>query len=263
MSNSDDQPKCPVDPSTRNSWSLLFWAKKSPETTTTNETKAITNEVDSQPACPVDHKTRADWLSKVSVSADVNTEAVELSQDDMSCTSDKLNNHPTSASNVELPTDRVISSIPRTSSGNNWIYPSEKQFFDAMTRKNWNPESSDMKTVVPIHNLVNERTWNHIMNWEQANQEEATKKCGGIKLTSFQGNPNKLTPRAWFRSYVFGMDKPFDRHDWIVDRCGTEVEYVIDFYSGQEDGNVFLDVRPKLNNWEGIKLRFNRAVGWS
>mgnify|MGYP002379614640 CR=1 FL=1 len=26
---------------------------------------------------------------------------------------------------------------------------------------------------------------------------------------------------------------PFDRHDWIVDRCGTEVRYVIDFYQGE------------------------------
>jgi hypothetical protein len=23
---------------------------------------------------------------------------------------------------------------------------------------------------------------------------------------------------------------PFDRHDWVVDRCGQEVRYVIDFY---------------------------------
>lgn len=26
--------------------------------------------------------------------------------------------------------------------------------------------------------------------------------------------------------------RPFDRHDWIVDRCGREVRYVIDFYDG-------------------------------
>lgn len=27
-----------------------------------------------------------------------------------------------------------------------------------------------------------------------------------------------------------GHPLPFDRHDWYVDRCGTEVRYVIDFY---------------------------------
>ena len=34
---------------------------------------------------------------------------------------------------------------------------------------------------------------------------------------------------ARFASW-FGGGLPFDRHDWIVDRCGQEVRYVIDFY---------------------------------
>ncbi len=25
---------------------------------------------------------------------------------------------------------------------------------------------------------------------------------------------------------------PFDRHDWIVERCGKEVRYIIDYYDG-------------------------------
>lgn len=29
---------------------------------------------------------------------------------------------------------------------------------------------------------------------------------------------------------LLGGPAPFDRHDWVVDRCGTEVRYVIDFY---------------------------------
>ena len=27
------------------------------------------------------------------------------------------------------------------------------------------------------------------------------------------------------------MNLPFDRHDWVVDRCGKEVKYTIDYYS--------------------------------
>ena len=59
---------------------------------------------------------------------------------------------------------------------------------------------------------------------------------------------------------------PFDRHDWTVDRCGKQVDYVIDFYSGQGnekmDGkiNFYLDVRPKLTV-EGAKMRFQRWAG--
>jgi len=29
-----------------------------------------------------------------------------------------------------------------------------------------------------------------------------------------------------------GFKLPFDRHDWVVDRCGTDVRYIIDFYNG-------------------------------
>ncbi len=53
----------------------------------------------------------------------------------------------------------------------------------------------------------------------------------------------------------------------MVDRCGTKVEYVIDFYAGRpgENGNgkinFYLDVRPKLNTWEGVKMRAARGLG--
>ena len=47
---------------------------------------------------------------------------------------------------------------------------------------------------------------------------------------------------------------PFDRHDWIIDRCGREVRYVIDYYDGgkvHEDYKfALLDVRPAMDSWE-------------
>lgn len=57
---------------------------------------------------------------------------------------------------------------------------------------------------------------------------------------------------------------PFDRHDWIVDRCGKEVRYIIDYYDG---GTVdpdykfaLLDVRPAMdsfqNIWDRMKVMF-------
>jgi cytochrome c heme-lyase len=48
----------------------------------------------------------------------------------------------------------------------NWVYPSEKMFFDAMKRKGYDARVADMKTVVPIHNAVNERAWKEIKEWE-------------------------------------------------------------------------------------------------
>lgn len=53
------------------------------------------------------------------------------------------------------------------SKSGNWIYPSEKMFFDAMKRKGYASDASDMKTIVPIHNAVNERAWKEIKEWER------------------------------------------------------------------------------------------------
>lgn len=61
-----------------------------------------------------------------------------------------------------------------------------------------------------------------------------------------------------------GYDKPFDRHDWIIDRCGVEQRYILDFYGGSDstDPNapvsVHLDVRPDLSA-SGIVDRLRKS----
>ncbi|KAK8134149.1 cytochrome c-type heme lyase [Apiospora sp. TS-2023a] len=144
----------------------------------------------------------------------------------------------------------------------NWVYPSEKMFFEAMKRKGHDPQSADMRTVVPIHNAVNERAWAEIKKWEGPWVEGTS--CGGPRLHSFSGLSTKLSPRARFNT-LLGYQSPFDRHDWVVDRCGKEIEYVIDFYAGRPGGDsklsFYLDVRPKLNSWDGIKMRAMRGLG--
>ncbi|KAL2270650.1 hypothetical protein VTJ83DRAFT_21 [Remersonia thermophila] len=187
-----------------------------------------------------------------------------------------------------LDETRVISSIPRSSapgpsacpandeqetgasSTGHWVYPSERQFFEAMRRKgHTSAAAADMKTVVPIHNAVNERAWAEILEWERPYSGDKGGCPGGPRLHSFAGlGAQKLSPRARMNT-LLGYSAPFDRHDWVVDRCGTRVEYVIDFYAGRNDGagrgklNFYLDVRPKLNSWEGVKMRALRVLGLS
>ncbi|KAI0035760.1 cytochrome C1 heme lyase [Vararia minispora EC-137] len=190
-------------------------------------------------ACPVDHTTRSVWPSAPPHSSE--SPSVPL--------------HHAPAS---LSTDREISSIPRLND-DKWVYPSEAQFFAAMARKNHNPHAPDMKVVVPIHNAVNERAWGAILRWEGGRGGEA---CGGPRLVSFKGRPQDLTPKARIFS-LLGYTPPFDRHDWIVDRCGTRIRYVIDFYTGRNSTSgvsFYLDARPALDNWEGVKMR---TQGWS
>lgn len=64
-------------------------------------------------------------------------------------------------------TDELGSSGTRqVASSRNWVYPSEQMFFNAMRRKGWTPEEDDMKSVVSIHNAVNERCWREILAYE-------------------------------------------------------------------------------------------------
>ena len=46
--------------------------------------------------------------------------------------------------------------------GRVWMYPSEQMFFNAMRRKGWRPSEGNMRTVVSIHNAVNERAWSEV-----------------------------------------------------------------------------------------------------
>jgi cytochrome c heme-lyase len=250
--------------------------------------------------CPVDHKTREAWLEKA--------RAAQPSQQSDTSPPTHLY-HPesgriqhrlppiTKSSPIKYPilnTEREVSSIPRalastpsssmhsqstsstpaanseqetgTSPDGRWVYPSEAQFFSAMQRKNQPAQPTDMRSIVPIHNAVNERAWAEILRWEKG---RGGAKCGGPKLESFSGLSSSLTPKARWNTWVLGYTAPFDRHDWVVDRCGTRVEYVIDFYEGKDERkegkplNFYLDVRPKLNTFEGWKMRIESLIGLS
>lgn len=157
--------------------------------------------------CPVDPATRAAWLksnpSRTAAFPGATKEASLASQGN-SCDSSTIDQTPpalspkglfsrfsTPAPLSEAPkslgVDREISTIPRASPVNqdagakpansekesgvsesgNWIYPSEKMFFEAMKRKGYSSDANDMKTIVPIHNAVNERAWKEIKEWER------------------------------------------------------------------------------------------------
>jgi cytochrome c heme-lyase len=177
-----------------------------------------------------------------------------------------------------LSADRASSSIPvapgadlpkhqqqqqdAPSSTNTWQYPSERQFYEAMRRKGWNPDASDMPAVVAIHNAVNERAWAEVVAWERRAGTAAS--CGGPRLLRFAGRPGDLSPKARLLN-LLGYARPFDRHDWVVDRCGESVRYVIDFYNGAAPGApvaVHLDVRPALDSPGALFARLGRQWEW-
>lgn len=193
-------------------------------------------------------------------------------------------NAPAPGQRAPLPTDRVASSIPTVDAadlpghqadGNTppktWLYPSPQMFFNAMRRKGWTPDEADMPSVVAIHNAVNERAWADVVAWEA---RAAGRKCGGPRLVRFEGRPRDVSPKARLLN-MLGYRLPFDRHDWYVDRCGTTVRYVIDFYNAAPPSPtpaapgappppvaMHLDVRPALDSPGALWQRVKAQAAW-
>ncbi|PHH60137.1 hypothetical protein CDD81_2095 [Ophiocordyceps australis] len=254
----------------------------------------------SDSSCPIDRQARDVWIAQAhgesqtpqssappqSPSSQPKSWTQRLTSIPFWSTSPPPPSH-TPSSTGTLGTQRIVSTIPRTTKSSlsstrpnppspsnheiesgadaasgNWVYPSEKMFFDAMRRKGYDARASDMRTIVPIHNAVNERAWKHICQWEAPYIKDS--KCSGPRLESFANKNDRMTPTARLNT-ILGYTAPFDRHDWVIDRCGTRIEYVIDFYAGRSDGtpgpSFYLDVRPKLNSWEGVRMRFLRMFG--
>lgn len=273
MSDNEKQGVCPVDHSTREAW--LKQSSKQREFQDQQIEKISAPDTSSSAAdkCPVDHSSREVWLQQAkSLPTSNGGESFEEN-----CSSDRLDSSisQTSISQISsetgLSTEREISTIPRsTNVGGNWVYPSQAQFFNAMKRKNWDPNATDMAAVVPIHNAVNERAWSEILKWESSFTQSRQPACGSPNLVKFSGDASKITPKARFNMTFLGFQKPFDRHDWLIERCSNEkeqIEYVIDFYTGKPNPllpdmpSFYLDVRPKLNSFEGCKMRFLKFIG--
>lgn len=140
-----------------------------------------------------------------------------------------LNSNPTALEDDDgLSTTRTVSSIPRTvteesdqtGEERHWVYPSPRMFYTALQRKGMPAPASTIPTVVAIHNFLNERVWHEIVaKWEALHQSECVM---GPKLKRFAGRPERLSPKARIVGLLGGA-RPFDRHDWIIDRCGKEV----------------------------------------
>eukprot|EP01083_Nonionella_stella_P005162 14985_1 len=141
--------------------------------------------------------------------------------------------------------------IPATGRGNSdsgkqWLNPSANQLFRSLERKDKPIEHEDSLSVAAVHAIVTEQTWNSILQYEGLHSTQ----CDAPKLARFEGRDGFYSPKAKFFHYVMGMPWPYDRHDWTVDRCGKEVQYVIDYYAlpVATDENVEL-----INNMEETK----------
>lgn len=100
------------------------------------------------------------------------------------------------------------------------------------------------------------------------------------------GKPTTLSPKARFYTFfgyncLFSIDairddssanvtrspKPFDRHDWVIERCGQPVRYILDYYEAPHvpgKANFYVDCRPAADSVQNVWARAKRQLGfWS
>jgi len=218
--------------------------------------------------CPVKHDGGSDgWRSECPAHAHLQKDLVmdpQTADLDPKNMMPPANQMPAPDQPFPLPTERVTSSIPKAGTEDNWVYPSPQMFWNAMLRKGWRWKEEqisqkDMNAIISIHNVNNEEAWREVLKWEALHATE----CIAPKLKSFSGRAQDFSPRARVRHWL-GYQLPFDRHDWIVDRCGKDVRYVIDYYDAGPVNKetmkfALLDVRPAMDSWENCWDRMKVA----
>lgn len=166
------------------------------------------------------------------------------------------NQLPSPGQTKPLSTQRVKSTIPKAGDDHStWTYPSEQMFYNALKRKGKadGVREADMEAVIKVHNSMNEKTWREVMEWEQ---KYHCHKCDNPRLKRFLGRPHDVSPAARFRTWFRGYPMPFDRHDWVLDRCGEEeVRYVIDYYYRDGPDPIEIHVRPAMDSVSAVMDR--------
>lgn len=144
-----------------------------------------------------------------------------------------------------LSVKREDSSIPREED-TTWQYPSARMFYNALQRKGKGVPAEAIDSMLAVHNYLNEAVWREIVEHERYLHPGCVPR-----LKRFLGRPDDWSPRAWYHVRVRGGAPPFDRHDWVIDRCGREVRYVIDYYAGHPipgEASFSVDIRPALDS---------------
>ncbi|XP_023018707.1 cytochrome c heme lyase [Leptinotarsa decemlineata] len=206
------------------------------------------------PECPMHQKSKSKTFSSECPVGGMSDELNPLNM------MGPANQSPSPGQPFPLSTHREVSTIPKAivkeGESQFWTYPSPQMFWNAMLRKGWRWKEEDIKqkdmdNIIKIHNANNEQAWQEVLKWEALHYNE----CKDPRLKSFGGKATDYSPRARMRQ-LMGYELPFDRHDWIVDRCGKEVRYVIDYYDGGSVDDKYkfalLDVRPAMDSFENI-----------
>ena len=91
----------------------------------------------------------------------------------------------------------------------NWQYPSQQMFYNAMERKGHNPSEELMPVVVGMHNAVNERSWGQLLEWERTLHPETAES---VRLKRFHGDATNISPKVAHAVAPFRVSAPTAFH---------------------------------------------------
>ncbi|ETO30559.1 cytochrome C-type heme lyase [Reticulomyxa filosa] len=78
-------------------------------------------------------------------------------------------------------------------------------------------------------------------------------KCKEPKIKNLKSLSFQPSIKAYFLHYAARQKYPFDRYDWQIDRCGTTVRYIVDYYAIERNNNInnpqTKDIQPFLNSY--------------
>ena len=84
-----------------------------------------------------------------------------------------------------------------------------------------------MESIIKIHNRNNEDAWQEVLKWEAFHAHDCP---AGPRLVRFGGKAKDFSLSAKVRYHMLGYPLPYDRHDWIVNRCGKQVKCRVDLF---------------------------------
>lgn len=103
--------------------------------------------------------------------------------------------------------------------------------------------------------------WRGIMEFERLPRPLSSCRPEAVKFVQLLPNqPPTLKSRVL--AALGQTPEAFDRHDYIVDRCGTRLRYTIEFLPGLSETEFTVDARPCFNAGRGWVDRFVRRPLW-
>jgi cytochrome c heme-lyase len=142
--------------------------------------------------------------------------------------------------------------------GSTWVQPSPEQIFRAVRGKGMDLNEEDAFLMALYHSDVVEASWKNIIHdWEQKYIDNGT--CTTPTLRKFEGLYGQDTLKAQAMNVLFKTPLPYDRHDWVIDRCGKDVRYIVEYYDLGAEGTS-IDIRPAFDSIDAFKDRFLKAM---